>query len=186
MNLIPDASFRAWAAEVGLLADPRYPGSEQLVFAGSLDAREVWLPPAAPSELPNFLTAAIRLASPAGPYRLRLRGGGPFYGDPDSPREQIMARILRSLGVPSGANGALEFSDQEWDSLLMLASTFYVFGYRVQTDLEVVTPERTASLLFSHHGELDIHFASLVMLGEFAAGMRRNGYVPAGEEADTR
>jgi hypothetical protein len=186
MNLIPEATFRAWAAEVGLVADPRYPGSEQLVFGGSLDAREVWLPPTEPSGLPNFLTAAIRLASPTGPYRLRLRGGGTFYGDPDSPREQIMARILRSLEVPSGATGAIEFTDQEWDSLLMLASTFYVFGYRVQTDLEIVTLERTASLLFSHHGELDIHFASQVMRDEFEAGMRRKGYVPAGEAVEAR
>jgi hypothetical protein len=184
MNLIPEATFRAWAAEVGLVADSRYPGSEQLVFAGSLDAREVWLPAAEPSGLPNFLTAAIRLASPTGPYRPRLRGGGPFYGNPDSPREQIIARILRSLEVPPGANGALEFTDQEWDSLLMLASTFYVFGYRVQTDLEIVTPERTSSLLLSHHGELDINFASGVRLAEFVDGMRGKGYVPAGEDAD--
>ena len=184
MNLIPETTFRAWAAEVALVADPRYPGSEQLVFAGSLDAREVWLPPAEPSGLPNFLTTAIRLASPTGPYRLRLRGGGPFYGNLDSSREQIIARVLRSLEVPPGANGALELTDQEWDSLLMLAITFFVFGYRVQTDLELVTPERTSSLLLSHHGELDIHFASRFRQDEFVAGMRHKGYVPAGEEAN--
>jgi len=75
------------------MTDPRHFGSEQLVFTGSLDTREVWLPPPEPSGLPNFLTAAIRLASSTGPYCLRLRGGGSFYGDPDSPREQIIARV---------------------------------------------------------------------------------------------
>jgi hypothetical protein len=86
------------------------------------------------------------------------------------------------LEVPAGANGALEFADPEWDSILMLASTFYVFGYRVQTDLEIVASERTSSLLFSHHGELDVNFASRVRLDEFVAGMRRKGYMPAGED----
>jgi hypothetical protein len=184
MDLIPEATFRAWAAEVGLVSDPRYRRSEQLVFAGSLDAHEVWLPPREPSALPNFLTTAIKLTSATGPYRLRLRGGGPFYGDPDSPREQVIARVLHSLAIPLEASGALEFRDEEWDSLLMLAVTYYVFGYRVHTDLELVTRERTSSLLLSHHGELAIHFASQASLDEFVAGMRREGYVPAGEDVD--
>ncbi len=45
--------------------------------------------------------------------------------------------------------------------------------------------ERTSSLLLSHHGELDIHFASGAALDEYVAGMHREGYVPAGEELDS-
>jgi len=55
-------------------------------------------------------------------------------------------------------------------------SAYFVFGYRVQTDLEIVTPERTVCLMLSHHGELDVQFASAVVLETFVAGMLAEGY----------
>lgn len=184
MNLLSNTAFLAWAAEAGLVPDPRYPGSEQLVFAASFGAARVWLPPGEPNALPHFLTAAFRSASPAGPYRLRLRGGGPFYGGSDGAHEQVITRVLQSLAVPLDATGALEFAEEEWDAVLLLAVVFYVFGFHMRTDLEIVTPDRSSSLLLSHHGELDAHFSSEARMDEFVKEMKRKGYALAGEELD--
>ena len=177
MRLIPDAEFLPWAAESGLLPDPRYPRSKQLVFPASPDTSRFWLPPSIPSDLPGFLATAIQLASKTGPYRLRRRGGGAlYYGEDASFREIVIERALRAVGVPEDAEGAIEFEESEWAAVLFLSTAYYTFGWCVATDLEIVTPDRRSCLMLGHHGELAVHFASEADLALFEAGMSAGAY----------
>lgn len=185
MKLIADNDFLAWAAESGLVPDPRYPNSKQLVFPASFDTWRFWLPPGLPSDLPGFLSVAIRLAGAGPPYRLRARGGGSiYYGEQASFREQLIERALRSLDIPQDASGAMEFEAGEWSAVLYLAVAYYTFGWQVDTDLEIVPADRTCAMMLGHHGEMAVHFASEESLALFEAGMASEGYLLPDETPD--
>jgi hypothetical protein len=177
MRLIPDDQFLSWAAEAGLVPDPRYPLSKQLVFPQAPDTWRFWLPPGLPSDLPGFLATALQLAGSGRPFRLRPRGGGPlYYGEHASFREHLIELALRSLDIPLDAAGAIEFDSTEWASTLYLGTAYYTFGWHVGTDLEIVPTQRGCCLMLGHHGDLNVHFATEEGLAIFEAGMAAEGY----------
>jgi hypothetical protein len=181
---MPNETFLRWAADGGLAPDSRYPGSNALVFPAFPDCWSAWSPSNEPGQLPMFLETAFRAASANGPYFVRLRGGGAFYGDilSNSVREQVLSRVLGSLNLPRESVGALRIHDDRWASLILLATAFFCFGYRVQTDLEIIPENRRCCLMLDHHGSLLGHFAGDDVLQKFTEAMRQAGYTPEGED----
>jgi hypothetical protein len=180
---LSNEAMLAWAAEGGLIPDPRYPDSHALVFEASPDCWCAWPAPHLPGELPTFVDAAITCASADAPYYVRLRGGGAFCGDILSPlmREQVLGRVVSSLHLSRDMVGGLTFHRYHRSSLILLATTFFTFGYRAQTDLEIIPADRRVCLMLEHHGSLIAHFASDEVMRDVTAAMRRAGYIPEGE-----
>ena len=189
MQSISDSDFLAWAAEAGLVPDPRYPRSRpQLVFTNCPDGCGVWDTPRVPGELTKFVNTVISLVG-EGPLRIRLRGGGVLgFNVADMEAERGLERSLRAAavaaGIPADTRGALEFDRTERHTLLDLVIAFLSFGYCVGTDLEIVDSDRGVCLMLSHHQELIGQFASRDRQSAFDKAMTAAGYGDQVEEKD--
>jgi hypothetical protein len=79
MKTIAEPIFLTWAADGGLVPDPRYPASrQQLVFVDAPDCWRPWSCPTTPAETAAFVGAAVGIVGRDQPWRVRLRGGGQF------------------------------------------------------------------------------------------------------------
>ena len=189
MQSISDSDFLAWAAEAGLVPDPRYPQSRpQLVFTNCPDGCGVWDTPRTPGELTKFVDTVISLIGD-GLLRVRLRGGGVLgFTVAEMEGERGAERSLRAaavaVGIPADTRGALEFDRTERQVLLDLAIAFLSFGYCIGTDLEIVASDRGVCLMLSHHHELIGQFASRDRRSAFDKAMTAAGYVDQAEEKD--
>ena len=184
MLIIPNSEFLVWAAEAGLVPDPRYPLSRQLVYADCPDCWGGWDPPRVPGEPTRFVGTIISLVGD-GPLRVRLRGGGVFgSAAADSERERALGAATLAAGIPEDTRGAVEFDRIEHRALRDLAVAFLSFGYCVGTDLEIVASDRGACLMLSHHYELFGHFASRDRLSAFDMAMIAAGYGDQDEDSD--
>jgi hypothetical protein len=169
--------FRHWLAEVGIGVDPRYPASEVLTFTASPDLSRFWLPHEVPSDLPGFILKAARLASSNGTSWLQLRGGGAWYrGSDASSREEVIHRLLPAAGISPGTEGALGFTDSEWQALVIVVTAFYTFGWHTGNDLHLIPADRSCILMFGHHGEMTCSCATSERLEAFVSEMAAAGY----------
>jgi hypothetical protein len=185
MKTISDQSFLAWTAEADLVPDPKYkyPSSRQLVFPTCSDCWRAWKVPTTPNEPDRFVGAIMNLID--WPVRIRVRGGGPFsVAQPESAPERAIRSAASAAGIPTGATGALEFDLTEQPILARLAVAFLLFGYRVETDLEIVAFDRSACLMLSHHREIVARCSTRDRLVSFANGMLAAGYREPDEEDD--
>ena len=177
MKTITEPLFLKWAADAGLVPDPRYPASRQLVFAAEPDWWAPYSCPTTPSETAAFLRVAIDLIAHADPVRVRIRGGGPFSVDsPNSEAEAAISSAVDASGLPRATTGAVQFEPWERETLVQLAVAFARLGYRIETDLEIVNLRRDASLLIGHHRELLAHFPNKAKLDVFRSGMAQAGF----------
>jgi hypothetical protein len=177
VKIIPDDQFLTWAAEAGLVPDPRYPLSKQLVFQRNPTCWRPWpLPPSA-ERITAFLEAMIRQAGGGGVLRTRLRGGGSWHlRNPESNRQFAIEDALRRVGVPSDVRGALEFGVEERAVAVDLAQAYALSGWHIGTDLEIVPLERTWCLMLSHHDEVIMHLPSGEHLSALSRRMKADGY----------
>ena len=186
MQIIPDSDFLAWAAEAGLMPDPRYQGTQQLVYPKCPDCWGGWDPPRGPGEPTKFVGTVISLIGD-GALRIRMRGGGVFGSAiAVAERERALRAATLAAGIPADTRGALIFDPDEHQVLRDLATAFLSFGYCVGTDLEIVTADGGACLMLSHHYELFGHFSSRARLSEFDEAMIAAGYGDQEEEGDER
>jgi hypothetical protein len=177
VKTISDDQFLAWAAEAGLVPDPRYPLSNQLVFQGCPTCWRPWPQPSTADGISGFLEAMVLHAGGGGVLRTRLRGGGSWYfRNPEWDRQLAIEDTLRRVGVSPDARGAFEFSAEERRLVLDLAQAYAVFGWHVGTDLEIVPMERTWCLMLSHHREIIVHSSSEEHLFALSRGMKNAGY----------
>ena len=177
MQVRTNEFFRHWLAEAGIGVDPRYPKSQVLTFAAAPTLSRFWMPREVPGELPSFILNAARLASGNGTCWLQLRGEVPWYaGASASSREEIIDRLLPAAGLEAGIEGALGFADSEWQSMLIVITAFYNFGWHTANDLHLVPDDRSHVLMFGHHGEMTCCAATQERLDAFVAGMAAEGY----------
>jgi hypothetical protein len=175
MHFLSDKDFLTWASESGISPDPRWPTSAQLVFSQSPELSRFWLPSG--TDLPGFLSTAFTAASAEGPYWIRHRGGGRWFeGETASFRQTVIERLLAGLGIPPHAEGALQFTLDEWGMLLLIANTFYTFGWHVGTDLEIIPDNRSCILMLGHHGDLSGQFPTEQRMQDFIADMAGKGF----------
>ena len=185
MRNIPESEFLEWAAQANLVPDPRYPHSrQQLVFVNSTDCRGGWTPTLGPDEPAKFVHTTIGLLG-NGTLRIRVRGGG-FFGSIEdaSTREQALGAAALAAGIPADTRGAIEFAPAERQALVDLALAFFLFGFCVGTDLEIVDRDGGVCLLLSHHHEIIGHFANPERLSAFHTAMTAAGYGGDEEEPD--
>jgi len=186
MQIIHDSDFLAWAAEAGLMPDPRYLGTQQLVYPNLPDYWSGWAPPRGPGEPTKFVGTIISLIG-NGPLRIRMRGGGVFgSATADSERERALRAATLAAGIPADTRGALMVDPAEYQVLCNLAVAFLSYGYCVGTDLEIVTADRGACLMLSHHYELLGHFCSRDRLSEFDVAMIAAWYGDKEEEENEK
>jgi hypothetical protein len=139
-----------------------------------------------PEEPARFVGKVFSLVGD-GALRIRMRGGGVFgSAAADSDRERALGAATRAAGIPPDTRGALLFEPAERKLLCNLAIAFLSFGYCVGTDLEIVTADRGACLMVSHHYELLGHFCSRDRLSEFDESMIAAGYGEEREEDSPR
>jgi hypothetical protein len=169
----PEA-WRRWIAEAGIVPDPRYPSSAQLVYRDALDLSRFWLPRDA--DLPGFISAALAAASDDGPYWLHPRGGGPFHFTDPSFREEQINAVLSAVHVPGDAEGGIGFTTAQLGPLLLLTTAYFTFGWCVGTDLEIIPDNRSCVLMLGHHSTLAAHFPNQATLDRFVAAMSASGY----------
>lgn len=177
MRVVANEDFLRWANAGGLILDPRYQHSLQLVFRDDPDRCRFWVPAGVPSDLPGFLATSITLASVSGPYWVRPRGGGRFiHGETASFREGLIDRALAAVAIGPDVWGALVFDRTDWGDLLFVATAFFTFGWSVRQDLEIIPEDRSCCLMLGHHGEMTVQFATAERLAEFVRGMEDKGY----------
>jgi hypothetical protein len=164
-----DDAFRKWASERGVTVEAQY--AARLMFAGDQVIRE-WRPPPVPSDLEGFVSTLLNAASSTGPFWLYRRGGGSWYEDEESPlSDQNRNRIMAITGVSRDFEGALGFRTEEWRDLLLIILTFYVFGWEVGGDLQIVPEDRECILQTSHHGPVEVRFANEARMRAFVQAM---------------
>jgi hypothetical protein len=184
MQIIPASDFLAWSAEAGLMPDPRYRGAQQLVYPNCPDCWGGWDLPRGPGEPTKFVGTVISLVGD-GALRIRMRGGGVFGSAiADSERERVLRAATLAAGIPPDTRGAIIIDPAEHQVLRDLAAEFLSFGYCVGTDLEIVTADRGACLMLSHHYELLGHFASRDRLSAFDMAMIAVGYGDQDDDSD--
>jgi hypothetical protein len=178
MKTIADPIFLTWAADGGLVPDPRYPASrQQLVFVDAPDCWRPWSCPTTPAETAAFVGAAVGIVGRDQPWRVRLRGGGQFAPNlAATEAESNIAAAVAAAGLASTTRGAVEFDSTEQSALVQLAVAFALSGYRIETDLEIVNTQRDACLLFDHHRELIAQFSDHEKLDDFRRGMTDAGF----------
>jgi len=181
MDLLSRADFLSWAAEGGIVPHPGYPQSAQLVFRDAPeDQWRAWETPGPAAELTGFVNALLEAAAPAGPFVLSVRGGAPWFtgtGYNEGPHvEQLRDRIVGTLPIPRAFDGALRFEVAEWRDVLMLLTTFLVYGWCVSDDLELVAGHRATVLMTSHHSYVAVHTHSAAGLAAFEASMLASGF----------
>jgi hypothetical protein len=178
VNQLTDEAFHAWLAEGGIGSDPRYPNSYCLVFLAAPDCSRFWFPSFVPSDLPGFINAALDAASSTAPYYLYRRGGGRWFDESSSGpgANQTIEDLLRAVGLPASASGALRLERSEWRVLQAIVIAFYVYGWSVGEDLYILPTGRDCILMTSHHGELAVEFPTEARLEQFRAAMLQEGY----------
>jgi hypothetical protein len=179
VQIIPEPEFRSWLGAGGIRPHSRWGNSDTLAFASNEDLSRFWFPSFVPSDLPGFVITALHAASPNGPWYMMRRGGGAWYEpDPDTApgSNVIIDSLLRSAGVPDGAAGALKFLPADWKAMNIVALAHYIHGWSVGEDLHLFGEERDCAMMTSHHGELTVHFPSVVRLERFRSVMLAAGY----------
>ena len=173
MKLLEDDPFLEWAAGHDIAPDPAYHAAAPLIYSASTLACE-WRPPAVPSDIEGFLSTLLDAASPKGPYWVYRRGGGSWYEDDTGPlSDQNRNRLVSLVGVPSDFGGALGFERKEWRDLLLLLLAFYIFGWEVGGDIQVIPDDGTCILQTSHHGPVEVRFSTDACVQPFVDHMSK-------------
>ena len=180
MKLLADDEFRAWASGHGIQFDLSVQPASPLSYANRKPLVREWQPPPVPSDLEGFVSTALTGASAKGPFWLYRKGGGEWYEDDDSPlSDQNRNRIVGLLGIPNDFSGAIGLEESEWRDLLLLILAFYVFGWEVGGDLQIVPSDGRCILQTSHHGPLRVQFADEEHLRGFTKVMAEARFVLA-------
>jgi hypothetical protein len=170
MELMTDEVFCKWASARSITVEPQF--AARLLFTGAPSLAREWRPPPVPSDLEGFVTTLLRAASATGPFWLYRRGGGNWYEDEESPlSDQNRNRIIAITGVPRDFGGALGFQPEEWRDLLLVILAFYVFGWEVGGDLQIVPEDGLCILQTSHHGPVEVRFANEARMRAFVQAM---------------
>jgi hypothetical protein len=186
MRTLSDDTFLSWVAQSGLIPDPRYPSSrQQLVFVNAPECWSSWTSPDEPNARKRLLESLLDLLAPANSFRVRLRGGGSFFGASDSERERFLSAALTRVGVPTDASGAIEFENSERGLLLDLATAFLDSGYRVETDLEIVPANRAACVMLTHGGVVVVQMSGTDALQTIVDAMATAGFTDDATKAES-
>jgi hypothetical protein len=125
-----------------------------------------------PSDLEGFVSTLLQAASKEGPYWLYRKGGGGWYEDEENPlSDQIRNRMVASAGVPREFAGAIGLSVPEWRDLLTLILAFYVFGWEIGGDLQVIPADARCIVATSHHGPAKVTSTDHQYLASFVRAM---------------
>ena len=175
MNLIPKQDFLNLVSKYGLHED----FSGILVFDNQQETTD-WLTPNRACDLTGFISTLMKQSSQSGSFYLWLRDGHSWFtgtGFNEGPlEEQIRDRIVGLLPIPKDFLGALRFEQSEWSTILLIVSTFLIYGWCSDDDLQVVSGEGSTAILFNHHSRISVRCKSVDNQASFTSAMNSKGF----------
>jgi hypothetical protein len=169
--------FLAWAERSGFRIDPRYPASAVLTFTPDSGHDRFWEVPVEPETRPYFIASLLECMEDwQACYVWRHLGTWPESAAPERINDVIELRILGGLGLPLGTDAVVEYSRDEYDSLLTLLFSTTVFGCTVGDDLYVVPDHGRHLLQTDHHGVVHVSFRTEDSLTRCVEEMARRGF----------
>jgi hypothetical protein len=176
MELVEAGDFLRWAAEGGIVPDPRGPdGQARPTFGGAALYERRWIAPEAPFNLPGFASCLLGSTAPQTSVYLFIKGGAPWFTGSDPATgpewEHLRDRIVGTLPIPRDFRGALKMAFGESDDVVLLMVTFLVYAWCVTDDLQVVPEGRDVVMQTSHHGEAIVCSSDPGRLEAFVASM---------------
>ncbi|PYM69918.1 MAG: hypothetical protein DME03_21680, partial [Candidatus Rokuibacteriota bacterium] len=147
MELVEAGDFLRWAADGGIVPDPRGPdGQAPLTFGGAPPAMRRWVAPEAPFNLPGFASCLLGSTARQSSVYLFIKGGAPWFTGSDPATgpewEHLRDRVVATLPIPRDFRGALKMAFSESDDVVLLLVTFFVYAWCVNDDLQVVSEQR--------------------------------------------
>lgn len=177
MNLIPKLEFLNWAESCELRAD----SNGTLVFENNLEPVK-WLTPPHVCDLMGFISILMKQSSANGPFYLWLRNGQSWFtgtGYNEGPlAEQIRDRIIGILPIPKEFNGALKFEESEWGNIVLVVSTFLIYGWCFQDDLQLIGGDGSTAIVFNHHSVISVRCKTAELINSFTIAMQSKNYEP--------
>lgn len=187
MELVEAGDFLRWAAEGGIVPDPRgLDGQAPLTFGGASLFVRRWIAPEAPFNLPGFASCLFGSAAQRSSVYLFLKGGAPWFTGSDPATgpewEHLRDRIVSTLPIPRDFRGAVKMVFSESDDVVLLMVTFLVYAWCVADDPQVVPEQRDVIMQTSHHGEAIVCSANSGRLEAFVSSMVESGFPPQPEK----
>jgi hypothetical protein len=177
MRAHQEHEFLAWAERSGFHIDPRYPESAVLTFHPDSEHDRFWDVPVQPERRPYFIASILEcMGDWQASYAWRHLGSWPQSAIPERINDVVELRILHGLGLPLGTNAVVEFSRDEYDSLLTLLFSTTIFGWSVGEDLYVVPDHGTHLLQTDHHGVIHVSFRTEESVNHCVEEMERRGF----------
>jgi len=177
MRALAENDFLRWAQDNGLGLDERYPDSAVLTFRPDSLQDRFWSAPTQPEKRPYFVASLLELM---GDWRScfcwRHLGSWPGSVDQRRVNDVVELRILRGLGLPLGTADVIEFSHDEFDTLVTLIFSTTIFGWSVGQDLYVVPDHARYILQTDHHDVIHISFRTPHEIDHWVSVMAERGF----------
>jgi hypothetical protein len=121
MKMLAERDFLRWAEKNGLGLDERYSDSAVLTFRPNSGHDRFWVVPPKPERRPYFIASLLELMGEwRSCYVWRHLGSWPDSVNQLRLNDVIELRILKGLRLPLGSADMVEFSHDEFDSLITL------------------------------------------------------------------
>jgi hypothetical protein len=183
MEAVDAEAFLAWAADVGVACDPRYPNARDLGPVPPTENSRFWGLPEHPGEWPGLITATLAAIDPwAAGYLWPRWGRWPGW----RPNERgTWAVILRGAGVPAGGPGAQRCRRGEEDEVVAVMFAALAFGGCVEDDVYFVPDHGRQVVMADSDGAVHVRCATedrvaAVMRSMAGAGYRLPKSIPDG------
>jgi hypothetical protein len=177
MRTLAEENFLRWAERNGLGLDERYPDSAVLTFRPNSGHDRFWAVPPKPERRPYFIASLLELMGDwRSCYAWRHLGSWPDTVDQRRLNDVIELRILRGLGLPLGTADIVEFSHDEFDTLITLILSTTIFGWSVGEDLYVVPDHARYILQTDHHDVIHISFRTSEEVDRWVSVMAERGF----------
>lgn len=177
MKTIRESEFLAWAEQVGLFLDERYPQSAVLSFRPDPELDRFWEIPPEPERRPFFVDSLLDLMGDwRSCYIWRHLGSWPPVANQSRINDVVELQILKGLGLPLGTADVVEISREELDKLVTLIFATTIFGWSVGEDLYVIPNHGRYLLQTDHHGVVHVCFLASTDLEDFVKGMDARGF----------
>lgn len=177
--------FLAWAAEVGIGFDPRYPGTNCLSILSARDSLRFWMAPDHPYSIPHFIGAILDgLDNWETAYLWPRIGRWTTAGDMQLPNEVVRDVIWRGAGLPAEWDGAVRVGRDERPAIVAALFASLALGGDGCSDLFFVPDHGRQIVMVGHHDAVDVECKDETRVLELVRHLAEAGYTLPTEPPD--
>ena len=178
MEPVSSEDFLRWTSGVGIGFDPRYPESQCLSLLPPSEHTRFWVLPPDPATWPHFTASLLNgLDEWDNGFLWPRCGSWPNPAKSRSLNEGVRDVLLHGAGVPAGWAGAVRFSrDDEEDVLVAVMYAFLAFGWCGDDDLFFVPDHGRQLLQTDHHDVILVECSSGERMQKLVADIAKAGY----------